>query len=125
MQTDNWDRKLIIECVSKGINSILMQKPDVEIDRIKKIADFLTKLYIEKMEELKAMEGDPVIQTDNISSPESGKEGWRKNDIEALKKRYAEIAEKKKKFGDKWKDKEVESRYENKEELKTIPIIEE
>lgn len=42
---NEWDRKQLMDIVSKGINSVLMQKPEVPISKLEELAKGLLKIY--------------------------------------------------------------------------------
>jgi hypothetical protein len=50
---NQWDVKQIIDIVSKGLNSILMSKPDIPPEELEKKARVLVKIYIDVLNELK------------------------------------------------------------------------
>jgi len=117
MQTDNWDRKLIIECVSKGINSVLMQKPDIDLEKLESIGEFLIVFYVSKMEALKAMEGDPIIEEENFVQKDiKTRKALHGKDWQHYSARPSTAEE---------REKVVKDKIKQTEELKTIPTIEE
>lgn len=48
-----WDIKQIIDVVSKGVNSVLMNNPKVEMKELRKIAKGLVKIYKKILDDLK------------------------------------------------------------------------
>jgi hypothetical protein len=50
---NQWDIKQIIDIVSKGLNSILMSKPDISDEDLQKKAKALLKIYQGVFSELK------------------------------------------------------------------------
>ena len=51
-----WDIKQIIDVVSKGVNSVLMNNPRVEIKELRKTAKGLVKIYKKILDDLKKEE---------------------------------------------------------------------
>lgn len=53
---NQWDIKQIIDVVSKGINSILMSKPDISDTELSDKAKTLVKIYQQILNELKEID---------------------------------------------------------------------
>ncbi len=66
---NQWEIKEIVEVVSKGLNSVLMAKPDIPIDQLKKLAEELTCIYTDLHNKLK----QPTNSQNAITSDKSDK----------------------------------------------------
>ena len=56
-----WELKQIIDIVSKGVNSVLMNSKEVpDKDTLKTLAENLTEIYIGMIENLKEQKGEEV-----------------------------------------------------------------
>lgn len=48
-----WEAKQLLDIVSKGVNSVLMQNPKTSLAELKTLAEGLTKIYAEILQDLK------------------------------------------------------------------------
>lgn len=100
---NKWEIKQIIDCVSKGVNSVLMNtQSNPDIEKLKELASDLTEIYISVLKRLKnepevlpedvpddlpviEEENEPIEVEDLGLSPEKEKEVKQK--VEKLKEK--------------------------------------
>jgi len=59
---NQWEIKQILDVVSKGVNSILMNKPDTDLKTLEKTAKGLTKIYSDLINSFKNPQEEKIVK---------------------------------------------------------------
>jgi len=71
MNYNQWEIKQILDIVSKGINSVIMNKPDIEISQLETLARNLVQIYSSILEDLKEEKKEKGLDVDIPVSDEN------------------------------------------------------
>lgn len=64
---NNLDIKQLLDIISKGVNSVLMTKPDTPPEQLKALADALLEIYSGILD---AMKNQPPTKSQELNFPE-------------------------------------------------------
>lgn len=70
MNYNQWEIKQLLDIISKGVNSVLMTKPDTPPETLKILANTLLDIYEEILTKMKGNVKEYTKKTQEINFPE-------------------------------------------------------